>query len=489
MKVLLANPPWRKDGKLCVRAGSRWPHSTQCPEKQKIPDYVPFPFFLAYSAAVLDTNRIDVCIIDSIAEGHDPDEFLRIVQKIEPDLVLIETSTPSIENDLIFARGIKLLLDGVYVVLAGPHVSALPEEALANFFVDCVLIGEYEYTLLELVKTLECGNGPENVQGLAYRTSTKKTNVAISKSRRGVLLDVDGLPWPSRELLPIYNYNDTFAGMKKPNVSIMASRGCPFGCTYCLWPKVMYGGKKYRTRNPIDVVEEMKYLVDRYGFKSVYFDDDTFNIGKGRMLEICSLIKEKGIDVPWGIMARADTSDYETLRAMKDAGLYAVKYGVESGCQELVDGANKKLDLNNVRKTVWMTKGLGIKVHLTFTFGLPNETWSSVRQTIDFAKELDPDSVQFSIITPYPGTEYFDYLDKRGFLFTKVYWPWYDGSTKAIVRTEEMFQDDLEDALRMARKEWSRYSLKRELKRNPVGCVLKGIRHPASIIRAFGGFK
>ncbi len=168
----------------------------------------------------------------------------------------------------------------------------------------------------------------------------------------------------------------------------------------------MYNGTIYRVRNVADVVNEMEYLVKEMGFKSVYFDDDTFNIGKERMLKICDEIKRRKLNIPWAIMARADIMDEEILMNMKEAGLYAVKYGVESASQELLDAINKCMNIKKTERMIKFTKMLGIKTHLTFTFGLPGETKDTISGTVDFALRSDPTTIQFSIVTPFPGTRF-----------------------------------------------------------------------------------
>jgi radical SAM superfamily enzyme YgiQ (UPF0313 family) len=262
----------------------------------------------------------------------------------------------------------------------------------------------------------------------------------------------------------MFNYNDNFADLPRPNVQMWASRGCPFRCIFCVWPQLMYNSNRYRTRDPVDVVDEMEWLVNEYGFRAVYFDDDTFNIGKERILRICDEINQRGLNIPWAVMARADTSDKETLEKMAKAGLYAIKYGVESGVQELVDRCGKALDLGKVKEAVEITKALGIKVHLTFTFGLPGETRETIKRTIDFAVELEPDSVQFSLTVPFPGTRYFEILDRSGLLLSKN-WTEYDGSYLTVIRSEELSREELEEAIKEAYSKWLDYQKNRCLSR------------------------
>jgi radical SAM superfamily enzyme YgiQ (UPF0313 family) len=222
----------------------------------------------------------------------------------------------------------------------------------------------------------------------------------------------------------------------------------------------MYGNNKYRVRNPVDVLDEVEFMVRELDVKSIYFDDDTFNIGKPRILKICDEFVKRELSIPWAIMARADTADEEMLTAMKRAGLYALKYGVESSSQDILDNTEKKLDIEKVKKIVKITKDLGINVHLTFCFGLPGETLETLNQTIDLACELSPDSLQFSIVTPFPGSKYYKILDSKGLVVSKQ-WSDYDGYSKAVIKTEHLSAKDLEEGLREAYRRWDQHLVDR----------------------------
>ncbi|MCX5701653.1 MAG: radical SAM protein, partial [Candidatus Omnitrophica bacterium] len=309
----------------------------------------------------------------------------------------------------------------------------------------------YEYTLLNLVRNLSRHKGLADINGLIYREGYD-----IKVNPPAALINLDALPWPLREELPMHQYLDTPGRIPQPSVQMLASRGCPFGCNFCLWPQVMYHGRKYRFRDVIDTVDEMEYLVTRMGFKSVYFDDDTFNVGKGRMLRLCQEIRNRGLErIPWAIMARADLMDEEILTQMKRSGLAAVKYGVESATQKLVNKCGKDMDLKKVEKMILFTKALDLRTHLTFTFGLPGETKSTINRTIDYARKLKPFSVQFSITTPFPGTAYFNDLDKRGLVINKN-WDDYDGNFKSVIKLDYVSSKDLELARRTACEVWDK---------------------------------
>jgi radical SAM superfamily enzyme YgiQ (UPF0313 family) len=439
MRTTLLNLPWKKNLSLGVRAGSRWPF-TSLPEKDGRIYYIPFPFFLAYATAFLKAKGKEVKLIDAIAEEINEQTLFEKIKSFNPKLIVIETSTPSFENDLSIIYNVFNRLTDCQIAICGPHASVFPEQILRdNTFINYVFIGEYEYTLLKLVECLENNLALESVLGLAYR---KGTEVKINDSRPTVD-NLDSLSWPEREDLPIYKYNDGFAGLPHPNVQIWASRGCPFQCNYCLWPQTIYREHKYRKRNPIDVIDEMEYLIKRFDFKAVYFDDDVFNIDKEHVLGICREIKKRKIKVPWAVMARADLMDEQILENMSDSGLYAIKYGIESADQNILDFCKKNMDLGKTCQTIKLTRKLGIKIHLTFCLGLPKETKQSVQKTIRFIQDSQPDSLQVSFATPFPGTEYFRYVNDKGYLLSDN-WSDYDGNSKCVIKTQELGCRDLE---------------------------------------------
>jgi radical SAM superfamily enzyme YgiQ (UPF0313 family) len=181
-------------------------------------------------------------------------------------------------------------------------------------------------------------------------------------------------------------------------------------------------------------------------------------------------------------MARADTMDQEMLIALKEAGLYALKYGVESGSQQLLNKAGKNLDLQKVKKTIRLTREVGIKYHLTFMFGLPGETWKTVEETIQFALEADPNSLQWSMATPFPGSRFYEMMEDKGYLVSKDFNE-YDGCNRSVVRTDDLSAADLEKALRLAQKRWNQHLFFKELRTRKMDYVKYGIQQPLQALR------
>jgi len=430
-----------------VRAGSRWPHF-----ENQHHEYMPFPFFLAYATAVLEQADQDVMLVDGIAERLDDESFYERIERFGPGIVLLEVSTSSIKKDEEHWRAIRQRLGPeVKIALSGIHWLMHEPAWLAEHpEVDFVLVGEYEHTLRDLVQRLDQERALDEIPGLIWRDEAGTSHFG---GRRPVIQNLDELPWPARHFLPMYDYRDEPGSIPRPSVQMWASRGCPYRCSFCAWPQIMYGGFKYRTRHVTDVIDETEWLVREWGFKSVYYDDDTFNIGKRRMLQFCREFRERRLGVPWAIMARIDGMDEEVLEEMAESGLAALKYGVESADQGIVDRCGKRLDVSKVREVVGATHALGIKTHLTFMFGLPGETRESARRTIDLALELMPESVQFTLATPFPGSALFDQMVKEGKLRTTDY-DQYDGFHTAVVSTDELGSDDLEAILAEANERW-----------------------------------
>lgn len=453
--IVIANLPWYDEhSNFGIRAGSRWPHIKDATER----DYLPFPFFKAYATSLLRKNGFNVVLIDAIAEGLSCDEFLRRILSLNPALIVCETSIPSMDNDISI---LNMLPGSIKKALTGPNAHIKTNDFFEkNTGIDFVFDGEYEFILLELAECLLDKKPFDDVKGLIYRNGKE----IIFNQKRPLLEDLDLLPWPARSDLPMYKYIDAPGNIPLPSAQMWASRGCPFSCSFCAWPQLMYGSKNYRMRSAKDIVDEMEFLVSQMGFKSIYFDDDTFNVNRKNVVDFCDELiarrKLGKIFVPWAMMARADLMDEELLCKLKHAGLFSVKYGVESASQEILDGIGKNMNLDKTIEMIELTNRLGIKTHLTFTFGLPGENKDSVRKTIDLAIRLNPQSLQFSIATPFPGTRFYDYAKKMGYLVDESSKN-FDGNRTSVIKTQYLTKEDLENARKTAYFLWGEHVKKR----------------------------
>jgi len=466
MKVLLLNAPWKTETGFGVRSNSRWAHT----RKDKV---LPFPVYLAYTAAILEKQGFDVKIIDAVASDLTVEE---VAQRAEGfDIVFIETTTPSIDYDLQCAESIKKSNPKIVVSLIGPHASVFNTKIMEDHdFIDYVIIGEFEETIADLVEKLDKRENINKIKGITYREG----GIIKQNPHRDYIRDLDSLPFPARHLFDMKKYDSHL--YKSPSFLMISSRGCPYQCTYCLWPQVMYG-HSFRVRSARNVVDEMEFLVKKFGAKEICFDDDTFTIGKERVINICKEIRKRDLKIEWSCFGRVGL-DEETLKELKMAGCEHIRYGVESGSQELLNRCKKNTSIEEIKKTFELTKKVGIRDYGTFMFGLPGETWKTVEQTINLAIELDPYAVQFSLVIPFPGTEYYYEVKKKN-LLKATSWKEFDGGAKSVIETEELTREDLEKAMALA---WKQFYLR------PAYIFKSLIRHIKSfqdIKRLYGGTK
>ncbi len=442
MQIVLANLPWinNKDY-IGIRAGSRWPHLRL--KKESLP-YFPFPFFLAYAAAVLKKENHKVFLKDCIAEEMNEEDCFEWLDKIKPDVVVIEVSTPSIYNDLNYANKIKTKYNST-IILVGQHATALPEELLHEEYIDYTLLGEYEYVLRDLISALINKQEASLIHGVCMRKSGK----IIINERADLIKDLSTMPYPLRDELPMHKYIDPFC-KHAPNVQMISSRGCPYSCTFCLEPWVYYGKSNYRMRQALDVVEEMEMLIKTYKAREIYFDDSSFSVNQNRVHEICNEILKRKIKIYWSCMADAKLEE-ETIKLMKKAGCIALKFGVESANLTILKNINKHINLNQVYQVVKLCKKYKIESHATYSFGLPGETKETLKNTIDFAFKLKTDTAQFSVIIPYPGTKMFDQAKKEGWLQIRN-WEDFNGLKDSVINYPNLQGEEIVNAMKYCRK-------------------------------------
>lgn len=448
MKIVLANPSFKTEinryyEKYFIRAGSRWPHSG-IKRKTQLPHYLPFPFFLAYAAALLLKEGFDVEVIDAVTLDISTQRFKDMIEASKPDILLLETTTPTIEQDLILVREIKNKIN-TNIILTGTHVTTFALDLMQKTEeIDYILLGEYELTLLELAKRVREDKAIEGLRGLVYR---KNGNI-ISTGRASLIEPLDVLPFPARDIFPtnsapdIRTYWDGFC-QNWPAIQMQASRGCPYNCSFCVWNQVIYANGKYRTFSPSRVVDEMEHIVNKYGAKEIYFDDDDFTINRQFVLSICQQIKQRNLNIKWSCMGDIINLDREVIRVMASAGCIGIKFGVESASKRILNKIGKPVDLDRVRQVAKYCNHYGIKTHATFTIGILDETPDTLRETFIFARGLNVSSIQVSICTPFPGTRLFQEAKEKGFLKNSE-WSNFDGKAKGMIGSPYLDNNELE---------------------------------------------
>ncbi len=393
MKPLFLNPPTFED--FDGGAGARYQASREVTSFW-------YPTWLCYPAGMIPGSRV----VDAPVQKLTLEECLTIAKDF--DMVVMYTSTPTLQIDIETARRIKEVKPAIVTVLTGPHVTILPEESLraGKGVIDIVCRGEFDYSTKELCE----GRTWDKVDGISYLENGQ----VVHTPDRLPIADLDALPFVApvyKRDLPITEY--VIPHFKNPYVSIYSSRGCPSKCIYCLWPQT-FSGRQMRTRSPQNVYEEIKWITENIPeMRELSFDDDTFTADRKHATEVARLIKPLGIS--WTINARANT-DFATLKVMREAGLRHVVVGFESGNEQILKNIKKGVTKEQAIQFTKDCKKLGLSIHGAFIMGLPGESKETILETIEFAKRLDLNSIQASLASPYPGTEFYDLCKEKGWI-------------------------------------------------------------------------
>lgn len=401
MDILFISPPLSVDeryGKSVGNAGGHLP-----------------PLGLAALAAFVRDQGKTVGIIDSLVYHYTTDDIRAIMKKDVPKMVCLSAITAVFNRSIETAQMIQKEFPNTLIVLGGHHATILPTKIMEeNNCFDLLVFGEGELTLMDILGKYEehnCKkarflNDPEVLQTIDG-TVFKTQGHVVQNKPRAQILDLDVLPFPARDLLPIEKYTPLPNQYKRlPSVHMLAIRGCAFSCDFCSNPAVF--GHKFRARSPKKVVEEIKHLIEVYGAREISFWDDLLTVNKKWTEDLCDELINEGVDVTWTCYARADCVTPLLLRKMKRAGCWNIFYGFESGNQQLLDNINKRLKVQQIYDAVKWTKEAGIEIRASFMIGLPGEIPELGEQTIEFAIDLDPDYAQFCINTPFPGTKLYD---------------------------------------------------------------------------------
>lgn len=432
MKTLIINPP--------AVAGIPFVREGRCEQRLSSYQYVLLPISLPSIAAVLRQNEIEVKIIDAIAEDLSWSDLRKQIRAYSSELIILNVSTVSFDGDMQIAQKIKKLKPNTHISAIGVHTTALPEEAL-RYAIDSVIRGEPEITALKLAQTLAHKKSLRHVLGLSYKDQERNIH---HNPERPFIENLDSLPFPARDLLPNQKYLMSMSD--QPHTILLSSRGCNQSCIFCTARQ--YYGRKLRLRSAQNIVAEMLEVQNKYKIHYITMWSDTFTLDKQFVLDLCREIVKQKIKLSWMCNSRVDTVDQKMLQKMKEAGCIGIAFGVESGVQKILDRAGKKTSLAQIEKVFALMKKVGIESLAHFVLGLPGETKKSIKQTIRFAKKLDPDYVQFYCAIPFPGTPLYHLAKKKGWLVTQK---WSDFEiNRAILETPLLSRKELENMRKRA---------------------------------------
>jgi radical SAM superfamily enzyme YgiQ (UPF0313 family) len=382
LKTLLINPSTRVD----------------------MPAYA-YPAGLGYIAAVLRENKFPVTVLDIDAFRYSDDEIKKKLKEIDYDAIGIGGIVTSYKYVKWLIREIRKIKPKTKIIIGGNLGSSIPELLFKHTDADIIVHGEGETTILDLYKNID---SPEKVNGIYYRKAGK----IIKTPPRELISDLDTLPYPSYDLFPTDKYASTKAGVECEGITkslhVVSHRGCPYRCIFCY-----HKGEKVRMRKPEEIIKELRFLKDDYGIQFVSFSAETFIVNKKWTLEFCKLMKKSGLGIRWSCMGRVNLVDEDFLKEMKSAGCTYIGYGIESASQKMLDAMKKDCTVAQQKNAIRLTKKLGIQTYPTFIIGTPGETKETVKESIDFCKELSL-IPEFFFMTPFPNTELYTYaMNKR----------------------------------------------------------------------------
>jgi anaerobic magnesium-protoporphyrin IX monomethyl ester cyclase len=473
MRILMLNPPFF----------SKYSRGQRSPAVIKS-GTVYYPIWLSYATGVLERNGFDVKLVDAPAAGYDLTYVLDLVDHFRPRLMVMDTSTPSVYNDVEVAQAIKSRSAGVFVALVGPHVTALPEETLEiGSAIDAVARAEYDYTIRDLALAVQSGADWDGVFGLTYRRSGE----IISNPDRSFIANLDELPFVSEVYKRHLDVNHYFYSITQyPEVTIITGRGCPYKCVFCVWPQTL-NGHGYRRRSVENVADEFEFIKRELPqVKEVFIEDDTLTVHQRRAVALGKELAQRGVNLRFTANSRADAS-YETLYWLKQGGLRLLCVGFESGDQVVLDAMKKEIQVEQFFKFRQDAARANVLIHGCFMAGNPGETKGTLAKTLQLAKELNPDTAQFFPVMVYPGTEAYEWAKRNNYLTTQDFREWLtpDGLHKSVVSRPDLTAQDLVEWCDHARRE---FYLRPSYIWSKLRQVVTQPREARRIFKSFGTF-
>jgi len=367
------------------------------------------PLGLAYLAAVLKRQNIDVNILDANALRLTDRETVDRIVQAQPGILGFSAVTPTVDQCAAIAGAARNVLPDSTIILGGPHATSVPKPTIARFPVfDLLVRGEADFRFAEIVQTIAANKSVFDHKGVTGKDSDGNI---VSTDDDEQNIDIDSLPLPARELLPMHRYIGPDGGRM---TTMVATRGCPHGCTYCLVPQLF--NRRLRVRRPAGVVDEMEHCHTNYGTKNFNFIDDTFTTKQDWVRELCGEMIDRGIPktMRWLCLTRVDMVDRDLLALMKAAGCYKVEFGIESGDENVLTSVDKGINAQQVKQAFGWAREVGLETLGFVILFFPDETPDSLNATRDLVFATDPDTIQVSFCTPFPGTPLEKQLQDRG---------------------------------------------------------------------------
>lgn len=379
------------------------------------------PLWAALLAAYLREKGYSATLIDAEVENWSPAHTAEVIKEINPRLIgiIVSGTNPSASTmNMIGASAIlshlKQIAPGLPTLLGGLHPSALPERTMAEENVDFVCEGEGFHTIPNLLEALKTGQNSFPIEGLWYRQDGK----VISNRRAPLVKNLDQLPMPAWDLLPMERYRAhnwhcfEHIDQRQPYAVIYSSLGCPFRCSFCCINSI-FGKSGIRYRSPEHVIKEIDFLVKNYGMKNLKIMDEMFVLKESHVMDLCDRIIARGYDLNIWAYARADTVNERLLEKIKAAGINWVAYGFESGNKKVLDGVAKGYNPDKIGKAVKMTDAAGLNIIGNFIFGLPDDNQQSMQETLKLAQDLNCEFVNFYCTMAYPGSKLYELAQKQ----------------------------------------------------------------------------
>ena len=441
MRIYLLNPPYFPH----FGRGMRWQDTGRG-------GTLYYPIWLAYAAAILEQAN-DVRLVDAPAWKWELSAVIADIQKYSPELTVIDSSFPSLKNDISVAGAIKKAIPYTKIVLVGPPTSQYADRILQSPGVDIVARLEYDLTLKDLAENLSNNRDYQKLSGISFKSAT---GIIHSPDRPFTTdADLDAIPFVSKVYKKHLHIKNYFLGNSLyPEVQIFAGRGCPFQCTFCAWPQTLMG-HKYRVRSINNILDEMEWIQSELPqVKEVFLEDDTFPIDEKRVNDFCEGYKKRKLKITWSCNARVGLQ-CDTMKMMSSSNCRLLIVGFESGNDQILKNIKKGISVASALAFAGEVKKSGLLLLADFIIGLPGETVDTIAQTRDFIKKVKPDLLQVSVASPFPGTEFYAWAKANKYLTTEDPTEYLDsrGHQKAVISYPQLDSDMITNYVDLILKE------------------------------------